>query len=275
MENGKVRYEYKDDLEWIRVIDYYPQRHRYLHFEDTIQGVINLGDHHKPPLEYIGIMADAARQLLTNPSKILIGGLGSCALLHAINESWGHYARVISVESSERVYEVARKWFRLDPKSKVLIGDLREKLALPSMAETDLMLIDCYTAASIPPHLITLEFMTLLSGQLSDRGHVIFNLWSPLCNQMCGDQIRTILEVFDVVGVISCYEDDNVIVIAGPDIQKESNLHFKGLSYRIPFYERAQKEDWPDFMKGSSVLRDGLVNEHAPGICFDLNAEYE
>jgi len=252
-----VRYEFKDDFEWIRVIDSFPENHRYLHFEDSIQGAIDLSDHHLPVFEYIAVMAAAAHTLCGAPGKILIGGLGTCTLHHAVGRFWPA-ARQISVESNSRIYELAKRFFRLEPRAKVLIGDLRHRLnANRKLRGFDLVLLDCYTATSIPPHLTSLEWVTLLAGTLAAEGVAIGNLWDPGCNDLCGDQIRTFLEVFGRVAVIDCRDENNLILCASANRRDWPDmLVAKGLSYPVRVIDRDAPEAWPEFMSDARVIRD-------------------
>jgi len=254
---SKICYEYKDDLNWIRVLDLYPENHRYLHFEDSIQGAIDLRDHRLPVFEYICLMAYGARLLLDAPARILIGGLGSCGLLHAV-ASWWPDARIISVEYDSRIYELAKRFFRLSPHDKVLIGDLRACLEQRSMGSMDLVFVDCYSAVSIPPHLTTLEFARTLKDKLAPDGLLVCNLWSPACNELSGDQILTVLEVFGEVALVDSTEDQNIVLFArvNQNCDWPAFLELKGYPFPFRVVRLDEPQDWPHFMAASSVISD-------------------
>lgn len=257
---SRIKFEYKDDLEWIQVVDLYPEAHRYLQFESSIQGVMGLADHRVPVLEYIGLMARAASLCLAEPEQIWIGGLGTCSLLHAIQTQW-KTARVHTVESNHMVHELARRFFRLDPGAEVTIGDLRETLQSQAFDRCDLLLVDCYSAFSIPQHLTTLEFWYLVRQKLAPGGLLISNLWSSGCNKICGDQVRTLLEVFDELALVSCREDENIIAITGkaPSSSWPETITWKGRTYPLTSLSRRKESKWPEFMEGCRVLEDDNV----------------
>lgn len=260
---SKTRFEYKDDFEWIRVIDIFPQQHRYLHFETSIQGVMSLVDHTVPVLEYIGVMSHGARNLCNKPEKIILGGLGSCSLLNVLGAVWNKGTQFLTIEANERVFEIARRFFRLSPNDRVLLGDLREELESRRIGEQDLIMVDCYSAVSIPPHLTTLEFMFLLKKKLRPDGFAVFNLWSPSCNRICAHQIRTILEVFGEVAIIMCREDENVVLFAHNNQWSDwpSALMFKGLEYPILPISRRDKTTWPEFLWEGNLIEDSNTGE--------------
>ncbi len=263
-----VRYEYKDDFDWIRVVDVFPQTHRYLYFEESIQGAINLADHRLPVFEYIGLMASGARALLDSPSKVLLGGLGSCALLHAVARAWPR-ARTITVESDSRVYELAKQFFRLDPRAKVLIGDIRGRLeASRKLNAFDLALMDCYNAHSIPPRLTSLEFMRILFGKISPGAVMVCNFWDATCNEICGDMLRTILEVFGEIALLDCQDEKNLVVFARkpPHTAWPSMHHFKGKPYPFQVVKLNEPGDWPEYMQESEIMRDENLGEFFDGV---------
>lgn len=257
-----MRYEFRDDYEWIRIIDAFPENHRSLHFEDSIQGVINLNAHHDPVLEYIGLMAEGSRSFNLMPRRVLIGGLGSGALLHAFTYWWERYAEILTVESNERIHELARRFFRLRSRDKVLLGDLRSVLE-NSEEPFDIVAIDCYSATSIPPHLTTLEFMEALAAKLTPSGTATFNLWSPSCNELCGDQLRTMLEVFDKLAVASCHEDQNLVVFVRQDARMDwpSSIRLKNKRYDLQMISRTFEEGWPTYMIDSDVITDDNMGQ--------------
>lgn len=253
----RMRYEFRDDYEWIRIIDAFPDNHRSLHFEDSVQGVLDLNAHHDPVLEYIGLMAEGSRLFNLMPERVLIGGLGSGALLHTFTYWWERYADILTVETNERIVELARRFFRLRSRDKIEINDLRETLE-NAEAPYQVVAIDCYSATSIPPHLTTIEFMEHLANGLTSNGSAVFNLWSPSCNELCGDQIRTMLEVFDKVAVASCHEDQNLVVFVRRDARLEwpSSIEFKGKRYDLKMISKTFEKGWPEYMQDSDIITD-------------------
>lgn len=260
---SRIRFEFKDDYEHIRVIDTYPENHRSLHFEDSIQGVLDLSAHHEPVLEYVALMTLGARFFQTLPKNVLLGGLGSCSLLHALDFLWHRNAKIQTVELSAQVLSLARRFFRLRSRNQVFLGDLRAVLEEGEIGERyDLIMVDCYSAVTIPPHLTTIEFMELLHQRLDDEGACIFNLWSPACNELCGDQLRTMLEVFGRVGTISCREDQNLIAYVRKDPKGAwpGHLNWKNKRYDLRSIGLSDRQ-LPEFMEESDIITDDTISD--------------
>lgn len=264
---SRLKYEFRDELEWIRVIDVLPERHRYLHFQESIQGVMSLDAEAQPILEYIGLMLEAARLLQNDPYRVLIGGLGSCTLLHAVTSWLGQNARVIAVESSQMVLDIAKRFFRLDPRQKVLLGDLRERLNSGYLDRIDLAFIDCYTADHMPHHLMTLEFVDALFACLQPGGVAVLNIWSPDCNPVCAHQLRTLAHCFDEVSYAKCLEDQNfVVMVRKPSKQDHletwpNSLVWKRRAFPVLTLREHLISDWKGFLYGAKVIEDASLEQ--------------
>jgi spermidine synthase len=260
-KHARLRYEFKDDWEWIRVIDAFPEQHRYLQFEESVQGVMSLLEHRMPVLEYISIMAHGTYaiqeqgQNLSWPGKIVLGGLGTATLFHVLRD-WWPYAEITTIECNARVIDLAKRFFRADG-ARIIHGDLRETLEEKEPGPADLIMIDCYSAVSVPYHLATLEFMFLLLEKLTPKGMVVFNLWSPDCNRICAHQIRTITRAFDDCAMLRCRQDANIILFA----RKEKGpwpgqLKLKGTAYPFLPLPANESKAWPDYLQGGEVIDD-------------------
>lgn len=267
---SRVRYEFKDDCEHIRIIDTYPENHRSLHFEDSIQGVLDLSAHHEPVLEYVALMTEAARALQTLPKSVLIGGLGSCSLLHALDYLWHRNTQIRTVELSSLVLDLARRFFRLRSRNQVELDDLRCFLEA-SEDRYDLIVVDCYTALSIPPHLTSVEFMQLLYDHLEEDGACIFNLWSARCNELCGDQLRTMLEVFARVDLVHCREDQNLVAFVRRDPHGSwpGHLTWKERRYNVAPLQ-LEGQVMPDFMLEAEVITDDTLSDFFEAVGMEL-----
>ena len=268
LKYSRIRYELKDDHQWIRVVDVLPDGHRYLHFEDSVQGVLDLGDPASPVLEYVGLMADAVLRLAPSPKRAILGGLGSGTLLHSLSAKWPPSTKVLNVEANPRVCDLARKWFMLDEKHRVVRMDLRASLETKARESVDLVVIDCYTATTVPPHLTTLEFLYLLHQTLRPGGSAVFNIWSPNCNKLCGDQLLTLLEVFGEAGLVKCIGDANLVVSVKKEPAPEwpEYLRFKVRTYPVKRLALNRPEAWPNYMKDCIVLEDGCFDRVLGGI---------
>ena len=258
MPFSRMRYEYKDDFEWVRVIDNYPERHRVLHFEDSIQGAISLDDHRQPVIEYISIMAHGAHTLQNQAGKVLVGGLGGCGLLHAVSAMYGRNTKITSVEINPRIQEIGQRFFRLDPTVDVVVADLRTHLNKQESTAFDLVLIDCYSATSIPPHLTSLECQRLIHRRLAKGGLAVFNLWDASCNELWGDQLRTLLQAFGQVWLVDCCEDRNTVVFAAanPLPGAPKLFEIQGKCYPLHAFSLESPKKWPQEVATGTIIED-------------------
>jgi len=263
MPFSRLRYEFKDDYEWVRVTDTFPERQRVLHFEDSIQGAISLDDHRRPVIEYIRVMVQGARAFKSEVAAVLIGGLGSCGLLHAVRSWCRRSADIVTVEANPRVCDIAKRYFRLENDSPIVIGDFRLELNREPGTSFDLILVDCYSATSIPPHLTTLECQELVRRRLNPGGLAVFNLWDASCNELWGAQLRTLLQVFDRIWLGDCREDHNTVVFAvrGTCPTPPAGLVIQGEAYPLRAVSLAEPERWPREVAAAGGMNDDNLEE--------------
>lgn len=259
-EYSKTRFESKDGRAWIRVIDQLPMRDRYLHFGTSIQGVLNLDNMGQPVLEYIGLMAELGKAAMKQPDKILIGGLGACALWHACRAWRGPRCELVVVEQNPLVIELAKSFFRFTPEPTLQPESLRAFLAEHEQ-KYELLFVDCYNARFMPAELLSAEFMALLKLRMSEAGAAVLNVWNPTCNKICGHQIRTILEVFGHVGIVAGKEDDNfALLLPGDKLGPlPESVDWKGRTYWVNWVSLENSKRWPDYLGQTQVIYDGNV----------------
>jgi spermidine synthase len=204
------RYEYEDDYESIRVEDDLTANHRLLIFEDSIQGILNLDAPHEPVLEYVS----HSRELLDRwfqtrtPRNLLLGGVGAAAIHHMAAHRFHHLPQ-IGVDSNERVIELATQWFQVPSTITFVHEDFR--LALMDYSNRDIIVVDCYTALSVPPPLLTSEFKKSVRLALSETGIALFNLWNGQEHELFFSQLKTLIEIFGKVALYPCESDGNIV----------------------------------------------------------------
>lgn len=260
-------YEYKDDFSWIRIEDHLPERHRYLNFEDSVQGALDLDLPQQPVFEYIGLMHQAFDLFAAQAPKVLIGGLGGGGLLHALKDARPQ-ARTLTVEASSQIYELCKQHFHLPPREKVQIGDLRRRLEDRKMKDFDAILVDCYTAVSIPPQLTTRAFAQLTYDKLNPGGLMIANLWDKGCNELCGDQVRTILDVYGSLALVECLNEQNLVVVGRKEVQAPfpELMYLHERAYRVDVVHRHTAEGRPPWMEGSGIIEDHNLSDFFDGL---------
>jgi spermidine synthase len=108
-------------------------------------------------------------------------------------------ARVEVVEIDPRVVDVAQRWFALDSGSaEVHVSDARAWLA-SSDAKFDLVFLDAFHAHSIPFHLATREFLSIVERHLTPTGVVGVNIIGAVegrSSSLFRAMYRTFAEVF-------------------------------------------------------------------------------
>jgi spermidine synthase len=117
----------------------------------------------------------------------------------------------------------------------------------------DLIFLDAFTAAGIPKHFVTKEFLLSLKKALKPSGAIVTNMWStPQVNPLYKSMLRTYQEVFHEVYILRVPAAGNKIVIALPKLNGVP-------SNRIA--ERAQKISVQKLLPFdlSQVLQCGLI----------------
>ncbi len=230
IQRHRTRYRFRDEIHDIRVVDVFPQRHRYLQFEDSAQGAIALDDLNYAVFEYIELMHRASVLLCPQLNSVELAGLGCGALGHLVYAATPA-AHVIAIESDEIVIDLARRFFRVPDQLEIIHADARRYMDSARHDLVDVVMVDCYGAHMMPPHLCTQEFVTLVRNRLNESGVAIWNLWSESCNALFGYQIETICSVFPFVSGLRCTEDHNVIVCASENPIHHQSVEAKGRRY--------------------------------------------
>jgi spermidine synthase len=162
---------------------------RHLHFDNSYQSAINLDD----PLDmvfsytsylHLGVVARS------RPSRALFIGLGGGSAPKKFLHDYPTLKAVDVVEIDPEIAKVAYNYFQLpkdDPRLQVIVRDGRiyveqmaQKIAAGKAKSYDLIVIDAYSASSIPYHLTTLEFVQSIQKVLSPHGVVASNIIGAL-----------------------------------------------------------------------------------------------
>ena len=262
MSRSQVKYEFKDDITHLRVVDVFPERIRYLHFEESIQGEMYLDQYREPVLEYIAIMIAGMNVWLERPTRICLGGLGSASIFHKSQELWGKFARVDVVENDDHVIQVAREYFRFPDTKDVIHSDFRD-FCESTLRNYDAVFVDCYSATSIPPHLMTFEFMSSLKRILRPDGLISFNLWSAEGNSIWKEQLKTIYNCFESTAFIQCPKDKNLVVFASNRALQvpDAPVMWKGRSYPVRMLRPARNNYFVSILDHTKVITDDNLSE--------------
>jgi spermidine synthase len=279
----RVIFEEKDDYSHIQVVDELNERIRYLYFEDSIQGEMYLDHHQAPVLEYIALMLEGVRMWVTHPANICMGGLGTASIYHGVKKLWGKSGEngpeMSIVELDARIIDCARAYFRLPDDQNVVHRDFRffcrdyaQRVSRAENVPFDAIFVDCYSATSIPPALMTREFMELIGACLSVSGIAAFNLWGDEGNSLWKEQLKTIDASFRSSAFVTCPKDHNLIVFASNFVLPvpRAPMLFKRSSYPVCMLRPALNSYYPDMLKDAEVMTDenlsDILSQHAEGI---------
>jgi len=124
------------------------------------------------------MLAFAAFIAKPNPKRVLAIGLGGGMIPHLIHKAYPD-AEIDTVEINPLVGEVAQRDFpyRTDEKNHLHIGDGRffVKKALSHGEQYDVIILDAFSKAYTPAHMVTQEFFTDVKRLLTPTGVLMAN----------------------------------------------------------------------------------------------------
>lgn len=152
--------------------------------------------------------------------NVLMMGLGG----GSAQRSFLHYHTNVTIETVELdpvVVDVAKRYFEVveSPLHRIHAADGRTFLRR-STNRYDVILMDAYSTtrygSSLPPHLVTKEFFTLVSDHLTTNGVVAYNVIGQVRGwreKIVGAMHRTMREVFPRVYLFPAEESQNIVLI--------------------------------------------------------------
>jgi hypothetical protein len=140
------------------------------------------------PQGYIRTCADLFLQSSgTKPKSILELGTGGAGFV-----KWSHarypQSHILTVDISARMQQLAKTYFMADQPGIVFHVEDARSFLLHSEDRYDWVFFDLYNYNTPPTHVLTSEFLTLLSDSLSVDGILVFNVlyqkswWIPLAS---------------------------------------------------------------------------------------------
>jgi spermidine synthase len=159
---------------------------------------IDLADPDVIPARYLRLMTTALAYAPQVDSVLLIG-LGGGVLTSYLGRFLPD-ARIDSVEIDPGVIDTAKTWFGVKETERMRIVASDGRVFLNRNRNLyDVALIDAYLGGSVPFHLMTKEFYTLLKRRLVPGGVAVFNIHEP--NRLFPVSVRTLQAVFATVDV--------------------------------------------------------------------------
>ncbi len=234
-----IRYHSEGLLGQVKVADYGVRTDSFgvmpvrgLLVNNTWQTVINLNDG-TALLDYIYFI----RPLLSyfpDDSKALLVGLGGGTLCSEIQRK---VIDVEAVELDERLPFLAKKYFGLNPRTKVITDDGRHFIRTADK-KYDLIIFDAFLGENPPWQLLTLESFEEVKGLLNPGGKFIIEFYGYLKGEN-GEAGRSVFATLQKAGlkpkvIATSFTDDserNFIFACGLDSFPLENLDYSGTKY--------------------------------------------
>ncbi len=217
-QEPQVVYEVQSRYQLITVLET-ADGHRQLIFDgrfdgsDAIQSEVNLANPDELILSYARHMM-AALPVVEKPKRILVVGLGGACIQRYLRKLLPD-ATIETAELDPEMRNVAATYFffQEDARQVVHLGDGRTFIER-SKQRYDLILLDAFSATSIPYQLTTREFLQAVKDRLADGGVVCANLWDAEAGYW--DMVKTYSAVFPEWRVVKCGGSLNSVVLALP-----------------------------------------------------------
>ena len=216
------------------------------------QSVVKIGD-----LDYLGLpyakSAMIGLAFTEQLDRILVLGIGAGNIPMFLRKHYSS-AQIDVVDIDPQIIVLAKQYFNF-LEDELLRAHAQDGRAFVENVQKpyDLIFLDAYTAAGIPKHLATKEFLLALKKALKPSGAIIANMWStPKVNPLYRSMLRTYQEVFQEVYTLRVPTAGNKIVIALPKLRR---MLIKSIAQRAQQIS-AQKRLPFDL---SAVLQPGLI----------------
>jgi spermidine synthase len=216
------------------------------------QSVVKKGD-----LDYLGLPYAKSAMIglvfTEQLDRILVLGVGAGNIPMFLRKHYSD-AQIDVIDIDPQIIALAKQYFNLleDRYLQAYTQDGREFIE-NVQKPYDLIFLDAYTAAGIPTHLATKEFLLSLKKALKPSGAIIANMWStPKLNPLYRSMLRTYQEVFQEVYTLRVPTAGNKIVIALPRLR---GLPLNSISQRAQ--EISAQKRFPFDL--SEVLQPGLI----------------
>src|SRR5215467_7027591 len=222
---------------------------------------INLADPDVIPANYLRMMTTALAYA-PQADKVLLVGLGGGVLTSYLGRFLPE-ARLDSVEIDPGVINAAKTWFSVKETERMrVIGSDGRVFLNRNRNLYDVALIDAYIGGSVPFHLMTQEFYTLLKRRLAPGGAAVFNIHEP--NRLFPVSVRTLQTVFATVDVYhSGFGEAAVVATDAPRAMKAIEGRAAELQKKYDF-----RHPLPDLLAQRSELDPGtgevLTDDFAP-----------
>jgi spermidine synthase len=191
--------------------------------------------------------------------KVLLIGLGGGVLTGYVNR-YLPGAEVDTVEIDPKVVDTATTWFSLKETERSHVFESDGRVFLNRSRKLyDVALIDAYIGGSVPFHLMTKEFYTLLKRHLVPGGAAVFNIHEP--NRLFPVSVRTLQTVFATVDLYPSGLGEVAVVAtdaprAPQFIESRAAERQSAYGFRYPLPELLTHRSEMDFGLGETLTDD-------------------
>jgi spermidine synthase len=194
---------------------------------------INLAEADVIPARYLRLMT-VALAYAPKVDSVLLMGLGGGVLTSYVGRFLPD-ARIDSVEIDPGVIDTAKTWFGITETERMRIVASDGRVFLNRNRNLyDVALIDAYIGGSVPFHLMTKEFYTLLKRRLAPGGAAVFNIHEP--NRLFAVSVRTLQTVFATVDLYySGFGEVAVVATDAPRAIEAAERHATELQKKYGF----------------------------------------
>lgn len=148
---------------------------RLLLINNVIQSAVSIKTG-ESKLEYTTLLKNNLDSIGNNPQTALILGLGGGVLANELSKK---NIQVTAVELDERIAEVAKKYFNLNPGVEIIKDDARHALYKLNK-KFDLVFLDLFHAETTPAHVMSVESFTKIKSLLTQNGMMVINTYGYL-----------------------------------------------------------------------------------------------
>lgn len=232
----KVLFQNKARLSVYETNEFYHEKgyFRVLQFaNEDIQGAIDL--HHPERILFEYPRAIIHLMELNNSEFQDVFVIG-----HGIGTIASHYPhktfRIAEIDAL--VLELSQTYFNYTM-DNVRIGDGRTLLSAENDHQYDYIILDAFTTAGTPHHLISISFFQMTVTKLHDKGYLIINLIGKANHDRLINAISTTL--YEVYPYIECFalpaegtsDMQNMIMIAGHQPIRYQGRHLAGFESKV------------------------------------------
>jgi predicted membrane-bound spermidine synthase len=122
--------------------------------------------------DYVGVLMYNLNSYAKGKSALLLGMGGGTVYKQLVKEG----LQVDIVEIDPRIEMLAKKYFNIDPATKVIIDDARHYIKTTDK-KYDVIIYDLYHSETPPIHLMTQEAFTEIRAHLNEQGILIVNFY--------------------------------------------------------------------------------------------------